>query len=77
MQELIPPVSWPARPETLASRSNPGLIPEGLGQHLERDAPVELGISRLIDLAHPAFTDEGTDLVRSDLGAGTQCHTQL
>ena len=34
-----------------------------LGQDLQRDLPVQLGIGGLIDLAHAPLTDEGGDIV--------------
>ena len=36
---------------------------ECLGENLQRDLPVQLGIGGLIDLSHPALADEGGDLV--------------
>ena len=45
------------------------ILRERLGQHLERDIPVELGIRGPIDLAHPAFADEGSDVVMAESGA--------
>ena len=40
-----------------------------LGQDLQRHLPVQLGVSGLIDLPHPAFTDEGGDVVVAESGA--------
>ena len=44
-------------------------VREGLEHNLERDLAVECGISRLIDLAHPAFADEGGHVVVAEAGA--------
>ena len=40
-----------------------------LGQDLERHLAVELRIGGLIDLPHPAFADEGGDVVMAESGA--------
>ena len=43
---------------------------EELGQDLDRDAAIELGIARAIDLAHAARTEWADDLIRSKSNAG-------
>ena len=45
-----------------------------LGQDLQRDLSVQLGIGGLIDLAHAALADEGGDVVVSDAGADFEGH---
>ena len=45
-----------------------------LGQDLQRHLPVQLGVGRLIDLAHPALADEGGHLVMAESGADVQRH---
>ena len=61
---------------TLASRSKPGqsigIVCKGLGQHLQRHVPVELGVSGSIHLTHAAFADLGGDGIRAERCAGTQ-----
>ena len=45
-----------------------------LGQDLQRDLPVQLGIGGLIDLAHAPLADEGGHVVVGDAGADLQSH---
>ena len=33
------------------------------GKHFDRDLAIQLGVTRAIDLTHPAYTDRGADLV--------------
>ena len=40
-----------------------------LGQHLDGDRAVQAGVGRLVDLAHAAGAEGGTDLVRAERGA--------
>ena len=47
---------------------------ERLGQDLERDLPVQLRVGGLIDLAHPALTDQGGHLVVAESRADFQRH---
>ena len=47
---------------------------ERFGQDLERDLPIELGIGGLIDLAHPALTNEGSHVVVAESGADSESH---
>ena len=42
---------------------------EGVGEDLQRDLAVELGVGGLSDLAHAALADEGGDVVVAELGA--------
>ena len=48
-----------------------GVSGEGVRQDLQRDIAAELGVGGAIDLPHPAFTDQGGDVVmpqpRTDL----------
>jgi hypothetical protein len=54
-----------------ASRSRPrprrGLEALVLAQHLDRDAPAQLLVPRLVDDAHAALAERGDDAQRSDL----------
>jgi hypothetical protein len=43
-------------------------------QNLERNAAIELGIPRAVDLAHPARADGADDPVRPEVSAGCQGH---
>ena len=47
---------------------------EGVGEDLQRDIAAELGVGGPIDLAHPAFADEGGDLVRAQCGSRLEGH---
>ena len=49
--------------------------PEGFGQDLERDVPIQSGVAGPIDLAHPARTDRSGDLVWADARTGRQRHS--
>ena len=51
-----------------------GVLGEGIGQHLDRDQAVELGVTRLVHLAHPAGANGGEDLVGAEFGACGQGH---
>ena len=42
---------------------------EGVGQHLQRDGPVKMDVTRLVHGAHPTFTDLFDDLVVTDRSA--------
>ena len=43
-------------------------------QNLQRHLAVELGIGGLIDLPHPAFADEGGDVVMAEAGTDDEGH---
>ena len=45
-----------------------------LGQDLQRHLAVQLGIGGLLDLAHPALTDEGGHVVMREAGADFERH---
>ena len=45
---------------------------EFLGQHLDRNDPIEAGISRLVYLAHAAGPDQPENFVRPEANAGHQ-----
>ena len=47
---------------------------ERFGEDLERHLPLELGISRLIHLAHAPLADEGGHVVVAEAGADLQGH---
>ena len=47
---------------------------EGVGEDLQRDLAVELGVGGLPDLAHPALANEGGDVIVPEAGAGLQGH---
>ena len=49
-----------------------GIIREGVGQDLQRDLAVELRVSGLPDLAHPALAEEGGHVVVPEAGARTE-----
>ena len=46
-----------------------GIAGEGIGQNLQRHVPIELGVPRAIDLAHPACPDLGEDFIGAETGA--------
>ena len=46
-----------------------GIASEGFGEKLDGDAPAQLLVGRLIDIAHPAGTQVGRDLLVGELGA--------
>ena len=50
---------------------------EGLWQDLQRHVPVELRISRAIDLTHAAFAELGGDLIGAEGGAGGKRNGQF
>jgi hypothetical protein len=43
-------------------------------QDLDRNDPIEASVLCLVDLAHPACTQGGLDLVRSEPSTGTEGH---
>ena len=43
-------------------------------EDLQRDLAVELGVGGLPDLAHPAFPEEGGDVVVAEAGADLERH---
>ena len=47
---------------------------EGVGQDLQRDLAVELGVGGLPDLAHAAFPEEGGHVVVAEADAGAEGH---
>ena len=44
----------------------------GTAEHLDGHGPVESGIPRAVDLAHPSGSDQGHNFVRTDSGAHVQ-----
>ena len=59
---------------TLKPRQSLWVGRERFGEDLERHLPLELGISRLIDLSHAALADEGGDVVVTEAGADVEGH---
>jgi hypothetical protein len=53
-----------------------GIVCEGVGQNLQRDIAVELGVSGTPDLAHAAGTELGGDFARAEAGAGREGHRE-
>ena len=51
-----------------------GVVHEGVGQDLQRDIAVQLGITGLVHFAHAACTDGGEDFVGAEGGAGLKWH---
>ena len=51
---------------SLESSQTFGVVGEGVGQDLQRDVAMQLGVAGAIDLAHAAGTDGGLDLIRSE-----------
>jgi len=49
-----------------------GIVREGIGQDLERDVTLQLGISRAVHLAHAAGAEQGVDAELADLAAWCQ-----
>ena len=47
---------------------------ERLWKHLQRDLAVELRVSGLVDLPHPALADEGGDVIVAESGADFNSH---
>ena len=43
-------------------------------ENLDRDVSAQAGITRAIDFAHPAGTEDADDFVRTKSGAGGQRH---
>ena len=60
----------------LEPRETLGILRERVGQDLERDVAVELGIARTIDFAHAACAQEREDFIRAEVGPGGQRHAR-
>ena len=45
-----------------------------VGEDLQGDLAVQLGIRRLIDLPHATLADEGSDVVMAEAGANVEGH---
>ena len=54
----------------LESRQTIGITGQRLGQDLERDLSIELGVARAIDLAHTPGPERAENLVRADTRSG-------
>ena len=72
----VPDVGMVQRGEDFGFALKPGqsigIVCKGLGQHLQRHVPVELGVSGSIHLTHAAFVDLGGDGIRAEGGACAQ-----
>jgi hypothetical protein len=53
----------------LKAREAIGVAGDRRRQHFDRDRPLQIGVSRTIDLSHAAGTDGGKDFVRAEAGA--------
>ena len=53
------------------------IVCERLGEDLNRDLAVQLGIGGLIDLSHAPLADEGGHVVMADSGADCEGHRVL
>ena len=49
-----------------------GIARERVGQDLDRDVAIQLGVARAIHLAHAAFADRRGDFVDAEAGAGSE-----
>ena len=47
---------------------------ENVGQDLQCDISIQLGVACAIDLAHPPFAEQGDDFVRAKACAGSETH---
>ena len=69
---------WFSAARVFASRSKPrqplGVGSNRVGQNLDGDLPLQVGVGRAIHLAHPAHADLGGDFVRAEAGARSQSH---
>ena len=61
----------------LKSRQGLRIVGQPLRQHFYRNLPVERGVDRPIDLAHPSGAKEGDDLVRSEACSSREAHSLL
>ena len=64
--------------ENLGLPREPGeavwVVSEGVGEDLQGNLAVELGVGGLPDLAHPAFAEESGDVVVAERCAGLESH---
>ena len=51
-----------------------GIADKLIGEHLERDDAMELGVDRLVDFAHPAGAERALNLVRADARPWSKLH---
>ena len=58
----------------LSAESLLAIVGKRVGQHLQRNVPVQLRISGAIHLPHAAFADLGGDRVGTELGADLEGH---
>ena len=59
---------------TLEPRGALGVRGERLGQHLERNVPIQSGVARSIHLPHAPGADQADDLVDTQPGARNKSH---
>ena len=64
--------SWPPRALLLEPAQPVGVAGDADGQHLDRDLTAQARVPRAVDLAHPARSQGGEDLVRTEAVAGTR-----
>ena len=53
-----------------------GVAREGVGQDLERDVTIELGVAGAVDLAHSAGADGTEDFVRTKTSSAGERHAR-
>src|SRR5262249_61362037 len=58
----------------LKTQESFGIRCESLGQHLERDRPLQIAVDRTIDFAHTTRADPGGKLRRAEAGTRRQRH---
>jgi hypothetical protein len=54
-----------------------GVAPDMVGQHFDRDGAIQSCIARSVHLAHPAGTEDGHNLVRSESDTGSKGRHRL
>ena len=64
----------PPAPRARSARGASGSFGEVVRKDLDRDIAIRAGVSRAVDFAHPAGTDQRDDLVRAEPGAGRESH---
>jgi hypothetical protein len=60
----------------LESRQSVGVVRNAVREDLERDIPLQSGVPRLVDFAHPADSEQGEDFVHADPGACNKRHSE-
>jgi hypothetical protein len=59
---------------TFEARQSIRVVGQEFGQDLDRDVAMELGVSRSIDLAHPASSQQRENFISAETIAGVQGH---